>query len=44
MIWEVGILLGGIGVIILCICAGMMIRDEGMTLKIVTRISIEKKC
>ena len=43
MIWEVGILLGGIGVLILCICAGMMLRDAGMTLKSVTRISLEKK-
>jgi len=43
MIWEVGILLGGIGVLILCICAGMMLRDIGMTMKSVTRISLNKK-
>lgn len=43
MIWEVGILLGGIGVLILCICAGIMLRDFGMTIKSLTRISLDKK-
>lgn len=43
MIWEVGILLAGIGVLILCICAGIMLRDFGMTLKSITRISLDKK-
>ncbi|MGB5823600.1 MAG: DUF948 domain-containing protein [Proteocatella sp.] len=43
MIWEVGILLAGIGILILCICAGMMLRDIGMTMKSVTRISLDKK-
>jgi len=43
MIWEVGILLGGIGVLILCICAGIMLRDFGMTMKSLTRISLDKK-
>lgn len=43
MIWEVGVLLGGIGVLILCICGGIMLRDFGMTMKSLTRISLDKK-
>ncbi len=43
MIWEVGVLLAGIGVLILCICAGIMLRDFGMTMKSLTRISLDKK-
>ena len=41
--WEVGILLMGIGVLILCIFAATTIRDAGSAIKNTERILIDKK-
>lgn len=43
MIWEIGILLMGIGVLILCIFAATTIRDAGSAIKNTERILIDKK-
>lgn len=43
MIWEIGVLLMGIGVLILCIFAATTIRDAGSAIKNTERILIDKK-
>lgn len=43
MIWEVGVLLAGIGVLFFGICGGIMLRDFGVTIRSLTRISVDKK-
>lgn len=42
MIWEVGILLIGIGILILCIFAATTIRDVGASIKRIDRILTDK--
>lgn len=42
MIWEIGILLAGIGVLILCIFAATMLRDFGSAAKDLSRIIVQK--
>lgn len=42
MLWEVGILLMGIGVLILCIFAATTIRDLGATFKRIDRMLTDK--
>ncbi len=42
MIWEVGILLIGIGILILCIFTATTIRDVGASIKRIDRILTDK--
>lgn len=42
MIWEVGILLMGVGVLILCIFAATTVRDLGASIKRIDRILTDK--
>lgn len=42
MIWEIGVLLAGIGVLILCIFTAVTIRDFGATAKRFERVMLDK--
>lgn len=42
MIWEIGVLLAGIGFLILCIFAAVTIRDFGATAKRFERVMLDK--
>lgn len=42
MIWEVGVLLMGVGILILCIFTATTIRDLGGTIKRIERILADK--
>lgn len=43
MLWEVGVLLMGIGVLILCIFAATTIRDAGSAIKNAEKLLIDKR-